>query len=161
VWPIGGSFNGKLSDDHSTLNGQWKWSAPFTPTKFTRVIWTRAEPDEEELELHGGKNFDYASDADLQGHWSGTFPPKFGAPLNITLNIAKLPSGTFSATLDSPDQSKFEMRAEVFQFKPPKVKLEVKAAHAAFEGRLVDGKLTGDWNFYDTSAPIVFERRKP
>lgn len=161
VLAIGGSFTGSLSNDFSTLKGQWKWIRPGGGTKTSRIVWTRVFPEEEEIALQDGKNFNYSSDAELQGHWNAAFPPKFGIPLNLALNIAKVPDGNLSATLDSPDQSLFEIPVEVLQFKPPKVQLEVKSAHAAFDGRLMDGKLSGDWSFYDVSAPVVFERRKP
>jgi RNA polymerase sigma factor (sigma-70 family) len=161
VWPIGGSFTGSLSHDHSTLTGQWKWSRPFTATKTARVTWTRAKPDDEKLALQTGRNFDFSSDAELEGHWGGTFPPLFGSALNLTLNIASLSDGKLSATLDSPDQSLFELPVDVVQSKPPRVKLEVKSAHASFGGRLEGGRLSGTWSFYDATAPIVFERSKP
>src|SRR5262249_22321026 len=80
VWPIGCIFTGSLSEDHSTMRGLWKLSLPAQGSKITHVIWRRVKPDEEEGALQAGKDFNYSSDAELQGHWSAAFPAKFGVP---------------------------------------------------------------------------------
>jgi RNA polymerase sigma factor (sigma-70 family) len=157
----GGTFGGDVSEDYKTLSGEWKQVAPFTGTKTRKLILTRVDPDDEDRELQAGKNFDYTSDTELQGHWSGTFPPTLGVALDLALNVAKLPDGSLSATVDSPDQMLSGIPCDVVEFKPPKVRLELKDAHWSFEGKLLNGKLSGAWNLEGDSEPVTFERKKP
>jgi hypothetical protein len=116
VWAMNGAFTGFVNESNSTFTGQWKQSRPFIPTKTWRLVWTRVNPDEKELALQAGENFEYTRDTELQGHWRGIFPFTSGVALNLVLNIARLPDGTCAATLDSPDQSLFAMPADVLEF---------------------------------------------
>jgi RNA polymerase sigma factor (sigma-70 family) len=155
---IGGAYLGDLQNTNMLLTGKWKQSSPFTGTKVFHLDFTRVNPDDEEDTLNGEKNFTYTSDKEIQGHWTGVFPPTFGVPLNLRLNVANLGDGHFSATLDSLDQLLTAIPVDTMEYKPPKVRLEVKSAHCSFEGKLENNKLSGTWTWNDASEPMTFER---
>jgi hypothetical protein len=152
---IGAAFDGQLNDGGSQIIGKWT-QAGVTPLTFDRV-----NAKEEEQALEAGKNYSYSADTELQGHWTGTLPSRYGLHLRLVFNIALLADGKFSATLDSPDQSLYAMPFDVIAFTPPKVRLEMKSAKCVFEGKLSGGKLSGTWN-YDKKTPelLTLERAK-
>jgi hypothetical protein len=152
---IGASFTGELNDSGSQITGTWIQVKPAALT------FERVNPKDEARLSDAGKNYTFASDAELQGHWTGTLPGNYGVPLRLVFNIARLADGSFSATVDSPDQSEFATPFDVATFSPPAVRLEMKSANRIFEGRLVDGKLSGTWNLNKKiSEPLTMERKK-
>jgi RNA polymerase sigma factor (sigma-70 family) len=151
----GTSFQGQLDESGSNIIGKW------TQAGVTPLTFTRADPKEEEQALEAGKNYDYTSDTELQGHWSGTLSGgKFGAKLRVVFNIAKLPDGSLSATIDSLDQSLFSMPFDTVEYSPPNVRLVWKSANCVFEGKLLNGKLSGNWIFNKKLEPLVLERNQ-
>lgn len=148
---IGAAFEGQLQG--SQIAGLW--------TQFNKLPLTfeRANPKEDSLDA--GKNYDYKSEAELPGHWTGTLPGRYGIHLRVVFNIAQLPDGSLSGTLDSPDQSLFAMPFEVMTFAAPTVHLENKTANCVFDGKLLEGKLSGSWVFNKKLVEaLTLEREK-
>jgi hypothetical protein len=149
---IGGAFDGQLSG--SQITGSWtqggKWPLTFE----------RANPKEDSPDA--GKNYDYKSEAELPGHWTGTLPGRYGLHLRVVFNIAQLPDESFSGTLDSPDQLLFAMPFNVMTFTTPNVHLENKTANCVFDGKLLEGKLSGTWVFNKKLVDaLTLERERP
>ena len=152
---IGVSFTGELDDSGSQIAGTWIQGKPVALT------FERVNPKEEVQVVEAGKNFTSANDAELQGHWRGTLPGNYGVPLHLVFNIGRLADGSFSTTLDSPDQCEFAAPFDVTTFSPPAVHLEMKSAKCIFNGRLVDGKISGTWSLNNKiSEPLTLERKK-
>lgn len=152
---LGASFTGELNDSGSQIAGTWVQSKPEA------VAFDRVSPKDEAQLFEAGKNYTFASDAELQGHWTGTLPGDYGVPLRVVFNIARMGDGSFSATLDSPDQFEFAAPFDVTTFSPSAVHLEMKSANRIFQGRLVDGKLSGTWSLNNKiSEPLTLERKK-
>jgi hypothetical protein len=149
---ISGTFQGQLDASGSTISGKWPWGS---------ATFTRADQKVEQQALEAGKNYEYASNTDLQGHWAGTLPGDYGLHLHLIFNIAQLSDGSFAATLDSPDQLLFAMPFDSVTFAPPKVRMEIKSAGCVYEGTFSNGKLSGRWNSKISSSPLVLQRIKP
>jgi len=152
---LGASFQGQLDESGSNIIGKW------TQAGVTPLTFTRADPKEEEQALEAGKNYGYTSETELQGHWSGTLSGgEFGRKLRVVFNIAELPDGSLSATIDSLDQSLFSMPFDTVEYSPPNVRLVWKSAKCVFEGKLLNGKLSGNWIFNNKPEPLVLERNQ-
>ena len=147
---IDGHFEGILKDDGSEIDGTWTQVGNSTP-----CLLTRADPAEDAAPDAGAYTF--ASDTDLQGIWNGTLNAG-GSRLRLVLKIARATNGTYSATMDSPDQGSKDMQASVVSFNAPQVMVEWSALRALFHGELEKGRLVGFWQQGPNDLPIEFER---
>ncbi len=107
----------------------------------------------------------FHSETDLQGHWEAAFilketPVTF--PVHLALDIAKLPDGTFSATVASIYHlgNNDPRPTSDFRYTAPHLHMEWKWMSDRFEGDLKNGKLAGIWYAGAAQFPLVFERRK-
>jgi RNA polymerase sigma factor (sigma-70 family) len=140
-----GSFEGKLDNSGTTIIGKWDSGSSLT--------LTRVAPSDEAQTLEAGKDYAYTSDSDLQGHWTGILPGVHGLPLHLVFNIAQMPDGSFSATLDSPDQQLFAMPFDTVRHASSDVRLEMQGGHY-FKGTFSGGKIAGTWNFNSRNKMI-------
>lgn len=134
---IDGWFEGQLDSSGSNIVGKWAQGSPLT--------LTRVDPSDEAQTLNAGKNYDYTRDSDLQGHWTGTLPGNYGLRLHLAVNIAQMADGSFSATLDSPDQQLMAMPFSTVKYASSNVRLEMGVGY--YEGKLQNGEISGIWNF--------------
>jgi hypothetical protein len=112
------------------------------------------------------KSYGYTYPDELQGHWKGILSADRNGnkvKLHLAVDIARMPDGSFSSSLDSPDALSKGVVATSVQFSPPHVRVEWRGIGARFEGRLNNGKLTGTWygggqGPPGSSSPMVFER---
>jgi hypothetical protein len=78
----------------------------------------------------------------------------------VALDIAKLPNGSYSAALASPDQ--FGAEAPIapsdFEYSTPDLHMEWQPMGGTYDGRLENGKLTGTWSQGGGGFALVFER---
>jgi hypothetical protein len=81
-----------------------------------------------------------------------------GSKLQLALDVAKLPDGTYSCSMTSLDQGGGEIPASTTQFFPPNVRLEWNAVGVSFNGKLENGKLSGAWRQGGGAVPLVLER---
>ena len=150
---IAGSFEGQLDTAGSSIVGKWAQGYPLT--------LVRVDPSDETETLEAGKNYEHTSVSELQGHWSGDLPGTYGLRLHLVFNIAQMADGSFSATLDSPDQQLMGMPFAKVKSLSATVRLEMNGG-SYYEGRLQNGKLAGVWNFKSRdkmiSEPIALER---
>ncbi len=123
-----------------------------SPTNPREIVWTFKRGHQEPV-----GNFTFAAKTELQGHWQGVLQVE-GIKLPLSLHLAKLPNGRFSATLDDPGQGSIGALATAVQFRPPQVRIEWVPAKVAFEGKLENGKLSGVLNNDRGTLPVVFKR---
>jgi hypothetical protein len=76
------------------------------------------------------------------------------------LDIAKLPDGTFWATMARPLLVGFDgpIPAAEFRHEPTQVHLGWRPLNVTFDGQLADGKLTGKWTEEGETYRVTFER---
>jgi len=156
----GSSFEGNL-DNGNTISGTWTaGSGQSIPMTFNSVD-PHAEAAREMTKSYG-----YTYPSELQGHWKGILSADRNGnkvKLHLAVDIARMPDGSFSATLDSPDEVRLGVAATSVLFSPPHVRVEWRGIGARFEGKLVNGKLSGTWYAggqgpQGSPAPMVFER---
>jgi hypothetical protein len=144
-----GMFEGRLNGNDTEMEGNWIEGGQHFPMTFKRADWQAEQARETQ------KDYSHAGPNDLPGHWKGTVNAN-GSKLPLTLDIAKLPDGTFSCSMISPGGA--EIPASTTQYFPPNVRLEWNAIGVSFNGKLENGKLTGAWRQGGGVVPLVLER---
>jgi hypothetical protein len=79
----------------------------------------------------------------------------------LDLEIAKMPDGTYSATVASIYHlgNDGPRPASDFQYTAPNLHIAWKWMNDRFEGKLKNGKITGSWINGSKGWPVVFERK--
>ena len=95
----------------------------------------------------------------MQGHWKGALSVNSGL-LHIVFHIALMPDGSYSATLDSPDQGAYGIPATLAKVTYPNIRMEWSAIGGVFTGKLSNGKISGTWHQGNGSLPLELERDK-
>jgi RNA polymerase sigma factor (sigma-70 family) len=154
-----GLFQGTINDDHTEMIGSWTRRGQSVPASLKRADY-RAEHT-----LDADKDYSFRSENDLQGHWKGSWVvtlAKTKAIIRLALDIAKLPDGSYSATLSNVDQfgNDGPVPPSDFKYDRPNVRMKWKWIGGAYEGTLKNGKLVGVWLQSGGSFPLVFERSK-
>jgi hypothetical protein len=150
ITSIDGHFEGTLKDDGSAIDGTWTQVGNGTP-----CVLTRADPAEDAAPEASA--YDFASDTDLQGIWNGILNTG-RSRLRVVLKIARATNGTYSATMDSPDQGTKDIQATVVNYNAPLVMVEWSALRALFQGELQKGRLVGIWQQGPVEFPLELER---
>jgi hypothetical protein len=150
-------FHGTLNDARTEITGVAIQAGQKLPMSLKRADYPAEHASDAD------KDYTFSSENDLQGHWHGSWVvtiAKSKALIRLALDIAKLPDGSYSATMTSVDQ--FEGNAPIptsdFQYSPPNLQMEWKWAGCAYEGKLANGKLVGHWSQGGGTFPLVFER---
>jgi hypothetical protein len=156
----GGMFQGKINSANTEISGSW-----IEGGQSSSVIVKRADYQAEHAG-DSGKNYAFTSGNDLQGHWKGTWILPFGkvrVKMRLALDIAKLPDGSFSATVANIDQFGRDdpIPTSSFQYGPKGLRMAWQWAGVRYEGKLKNGKLTGTWFQGGGGFPLVFERGGP
>jgi RNA polymerase sigma factor (sigma-70 family) len=142
---LGVELEGTLNRSNTEIRGVLPFTSP-------EVAWTLKRAHQQAT-----GDFSYTAKTDLPGHWKGTVTVD-GIRLRLSLHIARLPDGRYSATLDSPDQGSSGALATAVRYRSPKVRIEWVWMRCAFEGRLEHGELSGAISGERTKAPVVFQR---
>jgi len=154
-----GEFQGKLDITAQEIKGSWIQGGKSLPAFFQRADY-QDEVDQKEAE-----NFSYSTASELQGHWKGTWHLIFGTnniPIPLTLDIGKLPDGTYQAALANLEQlgNDAPIPTSSFDYSPPDLHMEWKWAGGAYDGILQNGKIIGKWEEGGSEFSLVFERTK-
>ncbi|HEX7401745.1 MAG TPA: alpha/beta hydrolase [candidate division Zixibacteria bacterium] len=98
-------------------------------------------------------------DQAILGTWEGTLEAS-GAKLKVVFNISKTPEGTFTATMDSPDQGAMGIPVDSVMFDYGHLVLDVKSVMGSFDGNLKQDKseIEGTWKQGGMSLPLVLKR---
>jgi hypothetical protein len=148
---INGAFDGSLNDRDDQMAGTWTQLGKKYPLTFQRV--------KAGAQMAADTGLDYGQGAgnQVQGHWKGALEVNRAA-VHLVFHIALLPDGSYSATMDSPDQGAAGIPATTAIFDAPNIRLEWKAMGAVFTGKLENGKLSGNWRQGNVSLPLNLER---
>ncbi len=136
-------FQGAMNEDGTELIGSWTTAGNSIPTKFKRANY-RAEHA-----LDDKKDYSFSSPGDLQGHWKSFLPktPKGKPWTPVSLDIAKMPDGSYYSTLTFPDsiESLDPIPATGAKYDLPNIHLNWKWWPIGYDGTLKNGKLVGAW----------------
>lgn len=144
-------FTGNLNDRDDELTGTWtqlgkKWPLTFDRAQTNAPAVTEAQ-----------KDYGQGTIYQVQGHWKGTLKVN-GVALPVIFHIALMPDGSYSATMDSPEQGAFGIPASLAEVDFPNVHLEWKTMGGVYTGKLDDGKLSGTWSQGKVSLPLQLAR---
>ena len=146
---IGGEFAGSL--DGRQMTGTWTQGDKKFPLTF-RLVESNAPAT-----AAAEKNYGQGASYQVEGHWKGAITIKNTA-LRVVFNIALMPDGSYSATMDSPDQGAVGIPSSGAQFIYPNLLLEWNGIGGAFNGKLEGGKLSGTWRQGKATFPLQLER---
>jgi hypothetical protein len=146
-----GMFEGRLDGNDTEMEGNWIEGGQHFPMSFKRADWQAEQAREAQ------KDYSHAGQNDLPGHWKGTLNAN-RTKLQLALNVAKLPDGTYSCSMISPSMEGTEIPASTTQYFPPNLRLEWPAIGVSFNGKLENGKLSGAWRQGGGAVPLVLER---
>jgi hypothetical protein len=144
---VGARFEGKVSPDHESIDGNWSQGSASIPLKFHRE--TGAVPRKP-----GDAIFP------VEGLWQGA-AETHGMRLRFQLHISHDTEGSLIAALDSLDQGVTGLPANHVTLKDPIFHFEIPSVAGVYEGTVNGAKnaMTGKWS--QTSAdnlPLDFKR---
>jgi hypothetical protein len=148
---INGAFAGSINDRDDQMTGTWTQMGKKFPLTFQRAKTNAQTAADAELDYGQGAR------SQVQGHWKGALEVN-NVTLHIVFHIALLPDGSYSATMDSPDQGAVGIPATAAEFTYPNVRLEWKAIGGVFTGKLENGRLSGTWRQGNVTLPLKLER---
>ncbi|MDE3100562.1 MAG: hypothetical protein KGJ88_13920, partial [Verrucomicrobiota bacterium] len=145
------AFQGILNDAHDRLSGTLTQLSKKFPLTFQR------EDANTQAAAKAKKDYGQGTSDHVEGHWKGELNAN-GVKLRILFHIALMPDGSYSATLDSPDQGATGIPATAAQVTYPDVRLEWKGIGGVFTGKLTNGRLSGTWRQGNAALPLELER---
>jgi RNA polymerase sigma factor (sigma-70 family) len=148
---INGDFVGNVDAADDRITGTWKQMGTKLPLTFERVKTNAATAAAEQLDYGTGAR------SEIQGHWKGALSVK-GVTLRIVFHIGLMPDGSYTATMDSPDQGGFGIPATRADCNYPDVKLTWNAIGGVFAGKMSNGKLSGTWSQGKASFPMDLQK---
>ena len=148
---INGVFDGNVNGRDNEIAGTWTQMGKKLPLTFRRA--------QTNSDSAAGTEPDYGQGASyqVQGHWKGVLNVNH-VSLHIVFHIAVLADGSYSTTMDSPDQGANGIPAAKTQFTYPNLRLEWPAINGVFTGKLDNGKLAGTWKQGTMALPLKLER---
>jgi hypothetical protein len=148
---IHGVFEGNVNRRADQMSGTWTQFGKSLPLTFQRAkADAQAAGDE-------GKDYGQGLRTQVQGHWRGALDLN-KAVLHLVIHIAQLADGSYSATMDSPDQGATGIPATLAEFTYPNLRLEWNGFAGVYDGRLENGRLAGTWHQGATTFPLKLER---
>jgi RNA polymerase sigma factor (sigma-70 family) len=145
-------YDGTVNGRDDQITGTWVQAGKKFPLAFSRFQTNDlAGPDAQ-------KDYGNSASYEVQGHWKGVI--KVGSTtLHVVFHIAVLADGSYSATMDSPDQGASALPATTAQFNYPNLRLEWKAFASVYTGKLdSSGRIVGTWKQGKVSLPLNLER---
>jgi RNA polymerase sigma factor (sigma-70 family) len=146
------AFDGEVNNQDDKLVGAWKQNGNKQPLTFRRAQAGTTPVAEEQ------KDYGTGAPDQIQGHWKGILSVK-DITLHIVIHVAQMPDGSYSATMDSPDQGANGIPASAVKFTFPNVRIGWKGI-GYYVGKLNAGKLSGSWNQGGAALPLRMERDK-
>jgi RNA polymerase sigma factor (sigma-70 family) len=144
------SFDGVVNDRDDQISGTWTQLGKSLP-----ITFRRASPDSQAAA--DAADYGQGLPNQVQGHWKGALEVN-KLVLRIVFHVALMPDGSYSASMDSPDQGAFGIPATKAKFIYPDVQLEWKGMAAVYLGKLENGRLSGTWRQGTVSLPLKLER---
>jgi fermentation-respiration switch protein FrsA (DUF1100 family) len=96
----------------------------------------------------------------IEGYWQGPLKVKANLEMMVVFHVSARPDGTLTATMDVPAQRLKDIPVDKVSCGKGRLRFEVNAIPAVFEGRLErDGSVaTGDWTQDSNSLPLELKR---
>jgi hypothetical protein len=93
---------------------------------------------------------------ELSGPWQGKLAVDAKTTLTVQFTFSKHPDGTYSAVLDSPDNTAIKnVPVNSVSFSAGTLKMNVAALSGSYVGTLKDGKFDGHWTQPGGTLPLV------
>jgi hypothetical protein len=151
------TFKGKLSADGKSIAGELSQSGMTFPFKLDR----KGDAKMSAVEAQAAS---ITVSADVEGNWQGTLDVG-GTTFRLILKISKKADGSFTASLDSPDQQSNNMPINVLNATSDSLTFEMKYIGASYEGKFNKERteVSGNWNQGGASFPLTLKRgaKKP
>lgn len=98
--------------------------------------------------------------ATLEGDWAGSLQAG-DAVLHLVLHIAKMPDGSFKATIDSLDQGVYGIEVTTLTLKDSALQLAVSSVGASYEAKILSNfsGIEGTWSQGSIGLPLAFHRQ--
>jgi hypothetical protein len=146
------TFKGKLSADGKTIAGDLSQSEQifsFTLDRKGEAKISAAEAQAPAITVS----------ADVAGNWQGTLEAG-GTTLRLILKISKKADGTFTASLDSPDQGSNDMPINALKATNDSLTFEMKYIGASYEGKFNKERteVSGNWQQGGAAFPLTLKR---
>ncbi len=148
---ISGVFEGSLDGRGDQMTGTWTQLSAKYPLTFQLV------KENTQTAADAQKDYGQGASYEVEGHWKGALNVK-QVVLHIVFHIASMPDGSYSATMDSPDQGASGIPATTVQFTYPNIRMEWNGFGGVFTGKLENGKLSGTWHRGNVALPLQLER---
>jgi pimeloyl-ACP methyl ester carboxylesterase len=144
---VGARFEGKVSPDHESIDGNWSQGSASIPLKFRREAGAVPRKPGDAI-------------FPVEGLWQGAVETH-GMRLRFQLHISHDTEGALIAALDSLDQGVTGLPANHVTLKDPIIHFEIPSVAGVYEGTVNGAKnaMTGKWS--QTSAdnlPLDFKR---
>jgi hypothetical protein len=151
------TFKGKLSADGKTIAGELAQAGQNFPFKLDR----KGEAKMSAIEAQAAS---ITVSADVEGNWQGTLEAG-GTTFRLILKITKRADGSYTATLDSPDQANNNMPINVLTATGDSLTFEMKYIGASYEGKFnkEHTEVSGNWHQGGGALPLTLKRaaKKP
>src|SRR5690349_8863546 len=97
-----------------------------------------------------------ASAPSIVGDWKGVLDAG-GTSMHVVVHVARQPDGTFSGTLDSPDQGVSGIVMSAVTFVDPDVHFTIERIASHYDGRInqADSEIVGTWKQGGGSLPLT------
>ena len=148
---LNGLFEGNINEADDQMKGTWTQMGRKYPLTFQRAQTNAQTTAEAEKDYGQGSHYQ------VEGHWKGALNVK-NVTLRILFHIALMPDGTYSATMDSPDQGAVGIPATSAKVNYPDVSLEWNQMGGTFTGKMANGRLAGTWRQAKLSLPLQLEK---
>ena len=144
VISVGARYEGRVSLDHKTIEGEWSQGSASLPLVFHREPPSH-KPDEARFPV--------------EGLWQGALETH-GMRLRFQLHISHDSKGELIAALDSLDQLISGLPAINVSQKESAVHLEIPAVASTYDGTLNAAKnaITGEWSQSEIKEKLDFKR---
>ena len=104
----------------------------------------------------------------IDGNWEGTLKianpqaPGVEVELKVVVHLTKQSEGTYTATMDSPNQGAKDIPIDTVTVKDGSVDLDVKKIAGNFHGKQSDdgNTITGEWKQAAVNLPLTLKRVK-
>lgn len=141
---VGVSFEGRVSLDHSSIDGSWRQGGASLPLVFHR-----------DPEAHKPESAKFP----VEGLWQGALEAH-GLRLRFQLHVFHDPNGELIAALDSLDQFVSGMPGAKASLKENAFHFEIPALSSTYDGVLDanKNKIAGEWSQPEIKQKLNFER---
>ena len=137
---IGAEFVGKPKVDGKSIEGTFTQGGNGIPLTLTPAVAAAAgKPDM---------------------IWEGKLKANAGIEMRLVLNLFKQKDGTYTATMDSPDQGVAGMKVDTVSLGKDKLTFEVKLIKGEFSGKLNDAGIEaeGEWKQLGNAMPLTLKK---